>query len=78
MRWEGSYEELMQYLRGFVNMNHDPVPYDTNGVLHLLLALRDNASEEDLMQLAPDVLTAEQAAFFQALADWQALPVPAA
>jgi hypothetical protein len=82
MQWEGSYEELMQYLRGFKNMLHDPVPYDTNGVLHLMLAvldnLRDNASEEDLTQLAADVLTEEQATFLQALAEWQALPEQAA
>src|SRR5215471_17571466 len=48
MRWPGSYEQLRQYLRDFANLAGEVVPYDTNGVLHLLLALADNLRENAL------------------------------
>jgi hypothetical protein len=72
MRWNGSYEQLRDYLRRFGNMAGEVVPYDTNGVLHLLLALADNLRESalaaDLSEIVPEAVSAEQAAFFGDLA----------
>jgi hypothetical protein len=45
MQWSGSYEELQQYLRRFVNISGDAVPYDFNAVVHLMLAILDNMCE---------------------------------
>jgi hypothetical protein len=72
MRWNGSYEQLRDYLRRFANMAGEVVPYDTNGVLHRLLALADNLRENalaaDLSEIVPEAVSAEQAAFFADLA----------
>ena len=42
MAWGGSFEDLEAYLRGFVNIDGGPGPYDFGGVLVLWLALLDN------------------------------------
>jgi hypothetical protein len=72
MRWPGSYEQLQQYLRAFTNRAGEGVPYDTNGVLHLLLVLADNlrehAPEAELRKIVPEAVSAEQAAFLVGLA----------
>jgi hypothetical protein len=68
-----SYEDLQAYLRGFVNFDGAPVPYDFNGTVHLLLALLDNlranATEADLEDIRGS-FTDEQAAFFLKLAEY--------
>jgi len=73
MPWSGSYEDLLAYLRHFVNFHGDPVPYDFNGVVHLMLATLDNlshnASEAELEDIARS-LSDEQAAFLLKLADY--------
>ncbi|MFO0952240.1 MAG: hypothetical protein U0835_14040 [Isosphaeraceae bacterium] len=73
MRWIGSYDDLLAYLRHFVNIHGDPVPYDFNGVVHLMLATLDNlsqnASEAELDDMAGS-LSDEQAAFVLKLADY--------
>jgi hypothetical protein len=65
-------EQLKEYLRNFANIAGEVVPYDTNGGLHLLLALvdnlRENALEADLREIVPEVVSAEQAAFLGNLA----------
>lgn len=69
----GSYEQLESYLRGFVNFGPDPVPYDFNGVVHLLLALLDNLREKALEEELQDVresMTDEQVTFLLRLADY--------
>jgi hypothetical protein len=72
MPWTGSYEDLLAYLRRFVNFGGDPVPYDFNGVVHVMLAaldnLRHNASEAELESIG-ESFSAEQAAFLLKLAD---------
>jgi hypothetical protein len=71
--WTGGYEELCEYLREFVNIGRDPVPYDFNGVVHLMLAsldnLRHNALEADLEEIRAS-FTDDQAAFFLKLAEY--------
>jgi hypothetical protein len=71
------YEELEEYLRSFANFLGDPVPYDFNGTLHLMLALLDNlranALEAELEDIG-EVLTNEQAAFFLKLVGYIKLP----
>jgi hypothetical protein len=72
MSWSGSYEDLERYLRHFVNISCDPVPYDFNGVVHLMLALLDNLREHALdaeLEDLRDSLTEEQVEFFLRLAD---------
>lgn len=70
MGWTGSYEQLRQFLRDFVNMRGDPAPYDPGRVLHLLLALVDNLNEhgtpDDFAQFGA-ALTDEQAGVLRAL-----------
>jgi hypothetical protein len=43
-----TFEELAEYLRGFVNAHGDPAPYDFNGAFHLFLSLLDNLSQHHL------------------------------
>jgi hypothetical protein len=72
MPWTGSYEALRHYLRHFTNIGGDPVPYDHNGVVHLMLALLDNLRENALDVDLADIresMTDDQAAFFLRLAD---------
>ena len=72
MPWHGTYEELRDYLRGFINFGGDPVPYDFNGVVHLVLALLDNLRENALEAELADIresMTDEQAAFLLRLAE---------
>jgi hypothetical protein len=72
MSWSGSYEELEDYLRRFVNFGPDPVPYDFNGVVNLMLALLDNLRERALDAELREIggsMTDEQAAFLRRLAD---------
>lgn len=68
----GSYEELRDHLRQFVNSAGDPAPYDFNGVVHLLLAsldnLRKNASEAELEDIGAS-FDEGQAAFLIHLAE---------
>ncbi len=79
MPWSGSYEELLAYLRQFVNVHGDPVPYDFNGVVDLMLATLDNlghnALEAELEDMA-ESFSDEQAAFFLRLADYLRGGVP--
>lgn len=73
MPWSGSYEDLLAYLRHFVNFRGDPVPYDFDGVVHLMLATLDNlshnASEAELEDMAGS-FSDEQAAFPLKLDDY--------
>lgn len=73
MPWSGSYEDLLAYLRHFVNFQGDPAPYDFNGVVHLMLATLDNlsqnVSEAELEDMAGS-LSDEQEAFLLKLADY--------
>jgi hypothetical protein len=67
------YAELREYLRGFINFGGDPVPYDVNGVVHLVLALLDNLRANALpaeLQQISGAFTDEQAAFFLQLAEY--------
>ena len=72
MPFGGSYEELREHLRQFVNAAGEPVPYDFNGVVHLLLAsldnLRQNALEAELEDIG-ESFDDEQAAFLICLAE---------
>lgn len=67
------YEQLRDYLRTFVNIGGDPVPYDVNGVIHLWVALLDNlrvnALTADIAELG-DFLSDEQVAFLSQLAEY--------
>jgi len=60
-----SYEQLADYLRGFINAHGDVVPYDSGGVAHLLGAVLDNIHrhgiETDFEEMQ-ELLTPEQAA----------------
>jgi hypothetical protein len=38
MPWTGSFEDLLAYLRQFVNFGGTPADYDFNGVVHLMSA----------------------------------------
>lgn len=73
MQRHGSYEDLLAYLRHFVNFGGDPVPYDFNEVVHLMLAILDNlghnALEAELEGVA-ESFSDEQAAFFLKLAGY--------
>ena len=73
MPWTGSYEDLLAYLRQFVNFGGGPVDYDFNGAVHLMLAsldnLRHNALEAELERIGGS-LSDEQAAFILKLADY--------
>jgi hypothetical protein len=73
MPWSGGYEDLLAYQRHFVNFRRDPVPYNFNGVVHLMLATLDNlshnASEAELEEMAGS-LSDEQAAFLLKPADY--------
>jgi hypothetical protein len=72
MAWRGSFEELEAYLRGFVNISGEPVPYDFGGVLLLWLALLDNLRANHIDADLGDVagyLSPEQAAFLLRLAE---------
>ena len=67
------YEQLRSYLRNFVNIAGDPVPYDFNGVVHLMLALLDNLREHALETELKDIrasFTDDQAEFFIRLAEY--------
>jgi len=59
-------------LRDFTNLAGEGTPYDTNGVLQLLLALADNlganAPDVDLQKIVPNAVSRQQAAFFATLA----------
>ena len=72
MPWTGRSEDLLAYLRQFVNFGGGPVDYDFHGVVHLMLAsldnLRHNALEAELEDIGGS-LSDEQAAFFLKLAD---------
>jgi hypothetical protein len=73
MAWTGTYDVLRQYLRHFTNIGGDP-PYDTSGILMLLLALADNLREceeaqADLPELT-EKITAEQMQFLRQLICW--------
>jgi len=65
------YEDLQAYLRRFINFGGDPVPYDFNGTVHLMLALlenlRDNALDAELEEIRGS-FTDDQATFFLKLA----------
>jgi hypothetical protein len=66
------YEQLRSLLRGYTNWGDDPVPYDFNGVLRLLLALADNLRQNACLDAhAEDVegiMSPEQALFLSRLA----------
>ena len=73
MAWSGEFGELENYLRDFTNIGGDP-PYDTNGILILMLALADNlrqcpSATADLPELAENI-NPEQAQFLERLAAW--------
>lgn len=73
MPWTGSYQDLLAYLRGFVNLGGGPVEYDFNGVVHLMLASLDNMRQNALEAELEDIggsLSDEQAAFILKLADY--------
>jgi len=57
------YDEVLAYVRSYANGHGDEVPYDNNGVIHLMLAAFDNLREHwrdaDLDQLR-ESMTAEQ------------------
>ena len=67
-----TYEQLEDFLRTFVNWHGDPVPYDFNGLLHLVLAgvenLRVNATNQDFLDYACSI-TDDQALFLRRLLD---------
>ncbi len=71
MPWTGSYEELIGYLRQFINFGGSSTDYDFNGVVHLMLAtldnLRHNALEAELESVG-EMFSDEQAAFLLKLA----------
>jgi hypothetical protein len=72
MAWSGSFEELAAYLRGFVNIDGDPVPHDFGGVVLLWLALLDNLRANGLNGELDDVagyMSPEQISFLVRLAD---------
>jgi hypothetical protein len=72
MPWTGSFEDLLAYLRQFVNVGGTPADYDFNGGVHLMLAaldnLRRNALEAELEDIA-ESFSDEQAAFLLKLAE---------
>jgi hypothetical protein len=57
------YQEVLAYVRSYANAHGENIPYDTNGVIHLMLAAFDNLREHwidgDIDQLG-DAMTAEQ------------------
>ena len=68
-----SYGALQAYLRGFVNFGGDPVPYDFNSTVHLMLALLDNLRAHALeveLEDSRGSFTDEQAAFFLKVAEY--------
>jgi hypothetical protein len=71
MPWNGSYEELESYLREFVNIPGEHVPYDFGGGVGLFLAtldnVRTNALDAELEDLRERLID-EQAAFLVRLA----------
>lgn len=72
MPWAGNYEDLVDYLRHFVNFGGGPNDYDFIGVVHLMLASLDNLNRNALeahMEDIAEVLDKEQAAFVLRLAD---------
>jgi hypothetical protein len=70
--WGGTIEQLKQYLCDYANLSNETVPYDTEGVFQLFLALADNLQENapkvDLRAIAPNALGVRQAAFLAELA----------
>jgi hypothetical protein len=72
MPWTGTYDELQEYLRQFINFKGGPVEYDFNGVVQLMLAaldnLRRNALEDELDEVG-EMFSDEQANFLLKLAD---------
>jgi hypothetical protein len=70
-----NFEQLWLYLRRFVNAEGELEPYDTNGVVRLMLALLDNlrekAPEADLEEIGGR-FSDEQAEFFLKLARYVA------
>jgi hypothetical protein len=72
-----SHAELRAYLRDLVNFTGDPVPYDFNTVVHLMLALLDNLRDHALeaeLEAIGESMTLEQATFFRKLATYLAAP----
>ena len=41
-----AYEEVIDYIRNYRNDFGDEIPYDVNGVIHLMLAALDNLREK--------------------------------
>jgi hypothetical protein len=66
-----SYEQLADYLRGFVNSQGGITPYDSGGIAHLLGALLENMHrhgiEADFGEIQ-ERLTTEQAATLRRIA----------
>ncbi|HEY9283088.1 MAG TPA: hypothetical protein VIP46_06505 [Pyrinomonadaceae bacterium] len=61
------YDKVWRYNRYVVNPNGDPVPYDFNGVVHLMLAALDNLRERALdveIQEIGHSFSGEQKEFF--------------
>jgi hypothetical protein len=67
------YEEVEAYLRNFTNPGGDPVPYDWNGVVHLVLAALDSMREHGLEVEFENIgqsMTPQQREFFLKLAEY--------
>lgn len=66
-----SYEQLVDYLREFVNWQGEVAPYDAVGVTHLLGALLDNLHrhgiEADFVEMQ-ERLTSDQEAVLRRIA----------
>jgi len=65
-----SYDDLERYLREFVNILGDPLPYDFTGAAHLFLAILDNLRIHALDAELEDIggcFSVEQAAFLHRL-----------
>lgn len=66
-------DDLIKYLREFSNIGGDPVPYDRVLVMHLLMALLDNAREtftEGDYDEMPYFFTDEQRVFITKFAEY--------
>jgi hypothetical protein len=73
-----SYEHLKNLLGHYTNWGGDPVPYDFNGVLGLLLALADNLRHNSCLDAYAEdiesIMSPEQAEFLSRLAAYGPKP----
>jgi hypothetical protein len=69
-----TYEDLELFLRNWSNASGDPVPYDFNGLMYLMLAIVDNMKEHSIDTYLEDYscsINDDQALFLKKLLNYR-------